>query len=76
MRVTMKVAITGTRNGDDWPPVGGTVDVPQDEAEHLVAAGLAVRAAAAPQVEAATVDAPETAATPKARARRTTTPKS
>lgn len=41
MKVTMKARISGTRNGEPWPGIGGSVDLPKDEAEHLIAAGLA-----------------------------------
>jgi len=61
MRVLMCVPISGSRNGADWPPVGGTIDLPADEAEHLCAAGLAIPAAA-PE--------PEKAAAPKPRSKR------
>ncbi len=61
MRVQMRVPISGSRDGVDWPPVGGTIDLPADEAEHLCAAGLAIPAAA-PE--------PEKAAAPKARSKR------
>lgn len=42
MRVEMKTQISGTRNGKDWPAPGGVVDLPEDEAEGLVANGMAV----------------------------------
>ena len=70
MRVKMKAVLSGTRNGADWPPIGGTIDLPQAEAEHLVAAGLAEKAEAASS-KAETV---EETATPKAEAE-TATPK-
>lgn len=41
MLITMTANITGTRNGVDWPAVGGTIDVPDSEAADLIAAGLA-----------------------------------
>ena len=76
MKITMRVGITGTRNGEDWPPVGGTIDLPADEANALVEAGLAEPATKnAPAVEAATVVAPEAATTPKPRARKAAAPK-
>lgn len=79
MRVTMKARITGTRNGADWPAPGETVDLPNDEAELLVANGLAVVDDAKPAkpaaVETAAVEAPETAAAPKPRARKAAAPK-
>lgn len=58
MRVKMKVGMTGTRDGVDWPPAGGCVDLPADEAAHLCAAGLAE-----PCPEP---DVPETATAPAA----------
>ncbi|MFD5573981.1 hypothetical protein [Streptomyces cadmiisoli] len=41
MRIRMKVSISGTRNGKSWPERGGTVELPDDEARQMVAAGLA-----------------------------------
>lgn len=41
MRVRMKVTISGTRDGKPWPEKGGVVDLPDDEAEQMVASGLA-----------------------------------
>jgi hypothetical protein len=72
MKVKMIASITGTRDGHDWPAAGETVELPDAEARDLVASGLAVELdrKAAPLVEAAAVEAPETAAGPKPRARR------
>jgi hypothetical protein len=76
VKITMRVGITGTRNGEDWPPVGGTIDLPTDEANALVDAGLADAATKnAPAVEAATVAAPEAATTTKPRGRKAAAPK-
>ena len=79
MRVIMRAGITGTRNGVEWPAPGESIDLPQDEAELLVVAGLAVadesKAAKKAAVESAAVEAPETAATPKPRARKVASPK-
>lgn len=79
MRVTMKARIAGTRNGEDWPAPGEAIDLPQDEAELLVANGLAVADETKPAkkaaVETAAVEAPETAATTKPRARKAAAPK-
>jgi hypothetical protein len=79
MRVTMKAGIAGTRNGEDWPAPGGSIDLPQDEAELLVANGLAVldesTHANKAAVETAAAEAPENAAAPKARARKAAAPK-
>lgn len=41
MQVRMMIAVSGTRDGEPWPPVGGTVDLPDEEARHMCAAGLA-----------------------------------
>lgn len=41
MRVRMKVTISGTRDGQSWPERGGFVDLPDSEAEQLIASGLA-----------------------------------
>lgn len=43
----MKVQISGTRDGEDWPEVGGSLDVSKVEADDLIAAGLAESATAA-----------------------------
>ncbi|MFD4660832.1 hypothetical protein ACFWP2_35045 [Kitasatospora sp. NPDC058444] len=37
MRVRMLVQISGTRNGQDWPPPGAVLDLPEAEALQLVA---------------------------------------
>jgi hypothetical protein len=56
----MRVGISGTRNGADWPPLGGVLDVDDDEGAQLCAGGLAepvydpdegVRTAVAPPPE-------------------------
>jgi len=44
MRVEMKAHITGTRDGVEWPTVGGTIDLPDHEAADLIGAGLAKEA--------------------------------
>jgi hypothetical protein len=41
MQVRMLVDISGTRNGQPWPRIGGTIELPDDEAAGYVAAGLA-----------------------------------
>ena len=59
MRIQMVVRISGSRNGVDWPQVGGVFDVPEVEAHDLISAGIArvpVRS-----VETATARTPETA---------------
>lgn len=63
MRIRMKVTLSGTRNGEDWPPAGQVADIPTGEAQHLIASGIAEavdgRTGQAPAVETAT--APDTA---------------
>ncbi len=54
-RVRMIVGISGTRNGEEWPPKGAELTVPDAEAADLVAANLAVTVDA-PAVESAAVD--------------------
>lgn len=41
MRVQMKRQISGTRDGESWPPPGEQIDLPDDEATQLLAADLA-----------------------------------
>lgn len=41
MRVKMLISVSGTRNGVDWPLVGGEIDLPPDEAADLCEAGYA-----------------------------------
>lgn len=62
MKVIMRVNISGTRNGSEWPPVGGVVELPDAEAVDLLNARLA---------DPAPVEV-ETATAPKQRVRRAT----
>jgi hypothetical protein len=60
MIVVMVAAISGPRNGIDWPRPGQTIDVPDREAAELIASGLAKAAPVAvakakPVVETAAV---------------------
>lgn len=48
MKVVLKVWMSGTRDGEDWPARGGTIDLPKDEAEAMIAAGNAVLPGDAP----------------------------
>lgn len=56
MRIRMRVSISGTHDGQDWPPIGGVADVSDVEAESLIAAGFAV--------EVSGTDGPVEASTP------------
>lgn len=71
MRIRMNVSMSGTRNGEDWPPAGETVDLPTGEAQHLVASGVA--SAVGDEVETAT--APDTAETRESTSTRKTAAK-
>ncbi|MDX2705808.1 hypothetical protein PV350_23530 [Streptomyces sp. PA03-6a] len=44
MKIRMKVQVSGTRDGAEWPRAGHMVDLPDAEAAELCAAGLAVPA--------------------------------
>lgn len=41
MKIRMRVSISGTRSGQDWPPAGGTLVVDDAEGMHLCQGGLA-----------------------------------
>jgi hypothetical protein len=54
----MKVAVSGTRNGEDWPGKGGEIEMPDHEGADLCASGIAepvvdnkVETAVAPESE-------------------------
>ncbi|MGW1762762.1 hypothetical protein ACWCQL_01495 [Streptomyces sp. NPDC002073] len=57
----MTVTVSGTRDGADWPAAGGVVDLPDGEAEQLVAAGLAQPAAVEVETAVETAAASDTA---------------
>lgn len=44
MEVRLLVEITGTRDGKPWPPRGNVIDLPDEEARHMIAAEQAVPA--------------------------------
>lgn len=68
MLVRMLMKIGGLRNGVAWPPLGGVVDLPTDEAHALFAHGYAQPLPVEDQVERAinTEDTPERAIVKKA----------
>ena len=78
MKIRMLVHMSGTRNGQDWPPAGVVMDLPDSEAADYIAAGIAERAASrivgepgpelavAPAAEAAEVPAAEVSKPPAA----------
>lgn len=41
MKVKIIVPMSGTRDGEDWPPVGSVIDIPAAEAVSYVTAGIA-----------------------------------
>lgn len=41
--VRMIGQVSGTRNGEDWPAPGDTIDLPEDEARSLIVSGMAAR---------------------------------
>lgn len=42
MRIRMAVKVSGTRDGADWPDIGGVIDVTDEEAEFLMMTGMGV----------------------------------
>lgn len=58
MKVRMKVDMSGTRNGQQWPARGETVEVGDGEGADLCAAGLA-EPVAEDRVETAVAPEPE-----------------
>lgn len=56
MRVTLTAPISGLRDGEPWPAVGESIDLPADEAEQLVRLGVATEGKPAKSTEVA--DAP------------------
>ena len=75
MLIKMKVAITGTIDGQDWPSIGGEINLADHVAQDMIDNGFAEKvekAAKAPKAETASVDpVVETAAVKPARARKT-----
>ncbi len=41
-KVVMMVVISGTRDGEEWPPIGESITVPIAEGENLIAQKKAV----------------------------------
>ena len=39
LEVVMNIAISGTRNGDAWPPAGGSITLPAAEAQGYIDLG-------------------------------------
>jgi hypothetical protein len=68
MQVRLRAAISGTRNGQPWPPSGHTVDLPDAEAVALIRARMAEPVGEQPVETAAVVTVAE-------KATRSTTPR-
>lgn len=51
MKVTVKVRPTGLYNGQEWPAVGESMDLPDLVADSMIGAGLVVAAKEAPKTE-------------------------
>ena len=41
MKIRMKADVSGSRNGEPWPPRGSTLELPDEEGASLCAAGIA-----------------------------------
>lgn len=67
MRVRLLVEVTGTRDGEEWPPKGAEVDLPDVEAASMVRGGLAevIPIDSAKSAAAETADAAPDGSTPK-----------
>lgn len=50
MKIVLQADVSGTRNGQSWPPRGTTVDLPDDEAAQMIRASLALPLADSEQV--------------------------
>ena len=41
MKVRLRVNLTGTRNGEAWPPKGAEMELPEAEAQDMIRGGMA-----------------------------------
>jgi hypothetical protein len=74
MKVIMRVGISGTRSGVEWPPIGGTLECSADEAAQLCAGGLAIPFVGDDTEKAVPEPAEERAPRARATARKSTKP--
>jgi hypothetical protein len=58
--IRMNIHVTGTRNGVEWPYIGGTIDLPYGEAIQLAAAGYGTLVGDAREEHPSNDAAPET----------------
>jgi hypothetical protein len=59
MKIRMRVQVSGTRNGQDWPVSGSVIDLPDDEAAQYCAAGMADPVTTFAEAETAAEPEPE-----------------
>jgi len=60
VKVKLLVGMSGTRNGEDWPPQGAEMEVSDSEGAQLCAGGLAEPVAEPEKVEKAVAPKAET----------------
>ncbi len=56
MKVRMLVSLSGTRNGQPWPPMGNEIDLPDAEARDMIQAQQAIPVTQHRKAETATGD--------------------
>jgi hypothetical protein len=66
VKIRMLVDMSGTRNGQKWPPRGEITELPTAEAAHLVASGIAEKADDEDTVESAAAPPAEVTTPPEA----------
>jgi len=73
IKIRLKVGLTGTRNGVEWPPRGSEVELPDQEALEMIQAGMAEPVTSFRNAEKAVPPAAETreALVPKRTLKRT-----
>ena len=59
MKVRMRSQISGTRNGQEWPPPGSVVELPDDEAIGYCTRGMADPVTVHTETETAVAPEPE-----------------
>lgn len=64
MKIRMRIDVSGTRNGREWPRRGSVIELPDDEARQYCEAGMAEPVATFAPVETATLPEPEVRAEP------------
>jgi hypothetical protein len=59
VKVRMRVQVSGQRNGEEWPPRGSVMELPDDEAVGYCQAGMAEPVTTFAQAETPAVPEPE-----------------